>query len=100
MTEATQPHQGKTSQGLPLVRLDGVTKEFFESTLQPLGFDVRVHPHNHRIGAEALAGELGRAQWKYRMGHVLSGRDPASPASALSLMCIARRTAGEEPEAG
>ena len=28
MTEATQPHQGKTSQGLPLVRLDGVTKEF------------------------------------------------------------------------
>jgi len=79
---------------------DGVTKEFFESTLQPLGFDVRVHPHNHRIGAEALAGEVGRAQWKYRMGNVLSGRDPASPASALSLMCIARRTAGGEPEAG
>jgi len=70
---------------------DGVTKEFFERTLEPLGFEVAVYPHNHQVGADALRGDVGPAQWKYRMGNVLSGRDPAAPASALSLMCIARR---------
>lgn len=70
---------------------DGVTQEFFRQTLEPLGFEVRVHPHNHQVGAQALSGSVGPAQWKYRMGNVLSGRDPAAPGSALSLMCIARR---------
>ncbi|SOD28133.1 Methyltransferase domain-containing protein [Variovorax sp. YR752] len=79
---------------------DGVTKELFESTLEPLGFEVRVHPHNHQIGAQALAGDVGPAQWKYRMGNVLSGRDPKAPASALSLMCVARRKTAEKPQAG
>ncbi|HEX7865349.1 MAG TPA: class I SAM-dependent methyltransferase [Variovorax sp.] len=79
---------------------DGVTRELFESTLEPLGFEVRVHPHNHQAGARALAGEAGPMQWKYRMGNRLSGRDPDAPASALSLMCIARRTSAKNPEAG
>lgn len=70
---------------------DGVTKEFFHSTLEPLGFEVRVYPHNHQIGADALRGVVGPAQWKYRLGNVLSGRRPSSPTSALSLMCVARR---------
>lgn len=78
---------------------DGVTKEFFESTLAPLGFEVRVHPHNHRIGARALDGEAGPVHWKYRMGNRLSGRDPDAPSSALSLMCVARRTGVKNPEA-
>jgi hypothetical protein len=68
-------------------------RTFFRQTLEPLGFEVRVHPHNHQIGAQALKGQVGPAQWKYRMGNVLSGRDPAAPTSALSLMCIARRVA-------
>jgi ubiquinone/menaquinone biosynthesis C-methylase UbiE len=75
---------------------DGVTKDFFRRTLEPLGFQVSVHPHNHQIGADALKGEVGPAQWKYRMGNVLSGRDPAAATSALSLMCIARRVPAEE----
>jgi SAM-dependent methyltransferase len=75
---------------------DGVTKEFFQHTLEPLGFEVSVHPHNHQIGADALKGQVGPAQWKYRMGNVLSGRDPAAATSALSLMCIARRVPAKE----
>jgi hypothetical protein len=54
---------------------------------------VALHPHNHQVGAAALRGDVGPAQWKYRIGNLLSGRDPAAPASALSLMCIARRSA-------
>jgi ubiquinone/menaquinone biosynthesis C-methylase UbiE len=72
---------------------DGVTKEFFENTLAPLGFDVDVHPHNHQVGADALEGVVGPAQWKYRLGNLLSGRDPSAPTSALSLMCVARKHA-------
>jgi len=78
---------------------DGVTKEFFRSTLEPLDFDVRVYPHNHRIGAEALSGVVGPAQWKYRIGNMLSGRRPSSPTSALSLMCVATRRAPSQPAA-
>ncbi|MDP9600976.1 UNVERIFIED_ORG: ubiquinone/menaquinone biosynthesis C-methylase UbiE [Variovorax paradoxus] len=76
---------------------DGVTRELFESTLMPLGFEVRVHPHNHQAGARVLRGEAGPMQWKYRMGSLLSGRDPGAPSSALSLMCIARRTGAKNP---
>lgn len=79
---------------------DGVTKELFESALGPLGFEVSVHAHNHRAGARVLHGEAGPMQWKYRMGCLLSGRDPEAPSSALSLMCIARRTGAKNPEAG
>ena len=70
---------------------DGVTKEFFRATLEPLGFDVSVYPHNHQIGAEALSGVVGAAKWKYRLGNMLSGRRPSAPTSALSSMCVARR---------
>jgi ubiquinone/menaquinone biosynthesis C-methylase UbiE len=69
----------------------GVTKELFESTLQPLGFEVAVYPHNHELGAEVLQGQKGKAETKYRMGNILSGRNPDADASALSLMCVARR---------
>lgn len=63
-----------------------MTRELFESTLMPLGFEVRVHPHNHQAGARVLRGETGPMQWKYRMGSMLSGRDPGASSSALSLM--------------
>lgn len=69
----------------------GVTQKFFHETLQPLGFDVKVYPHNHELGAEVLQGQLGRAELKYRMGNLLSGRNPQASTSALSLMCVARK---------
>ena len=69
----------------------GVTKEMFTSTLEPLGFNVKVYPHNHNLGAEVLLGEWGKADFKYRMGNIISGRNPNSDKSALSLMCVARK---------
>ena len=69
----------------------GVTKEMFTSTLEPLGFNVKVYPHNHNLGAEVLLGEWGKADFKYRMGNIFSGRNPNSDKSALSLMCVARK---------
>ncbi|VTU21332.1 ubiquinone/menaquinone biosynthesis methyltransferase [Variovorax sp. PBL-H6] len=70
---------------------DGVTEALFRETLEPLGFDVQVYRHNHEIGAEALQGQWGRAEFKYRVGNFLSGRDPKAAESALSLMCVAHK---------
>ena len=70
----------------------GVTTEFFQNTLRPLGFEVAVYPHNHELGAEVLQGQQGKAEKKYRWGSLLSGRNPDSDASALSLMCVAHRS--------
>lgn len=69
----------------------GVTKELFQHLLQPRGFEVAVYPHNHDLGAEVLQGQKGKAEFKYRLGNLLSGRHPNSAASALTLMCVAKR---------
>lgn len=69
----------------------GVTKKLFFDTLEPMGFNVKVFPHNHELGAEVLQGKKGKAELKYRIGNILSGRNPAADTSALSLMCIARK---------
>lgn len=69
----------------------GVTQKFFEENLGPAGFDVRVFPHNHSLGAEVLRRQWGKAEFKYRLGNLLSGRHPASKESALTLMCVARK---------
>ncbi|RYF47249.1 MAG: class I SAM-dependent methyltransferase [Comamonadaceae bacterium] len=79
---------------------DGVTREFFTSVLGPLGFAVQVFPHNHELGAEVLDGKMGRAEFKYRMGNLLSGRHPDAAESALSLMCVARRDTGRHATMG
>ncbi|WP_245411984.1 class I SAM-dependent methyltransferase [Methylocella silvestris] len=77
---------------------DGVTRHFFESTLRPLGFDVEIFPHNHRLGANVLHGGWGKADFKYRLGQRLSSIEPDAPEAALSLMCRARRRLpGESP---
>jgi ubiquinone/menaquinone biosynthesis C-methylase UbiE len=72
---------------------DGVTEHLFDSELKPLGFDVNVYPHNHVLGEEIFEGKLGRAERKYRMGNLLSGRNPDTARSALSLMCVAKKPA-------
>ncbi|MEM8718405.1 MAG: class I SAM-dependent methyltransferase [Cyanobacteria bacterium P01_G01_bin.39] len=70
----------------------GVTKELFWQTLKPLGFQVEIYPHNNAIGAAALQGKYGNPpHWRYRVGQLLSGINPYSESSALSLMCVATR---------
>ncbi|WP_026733414.1 class I SAM-dependent methyltransferase [Fischerella sp. PCC 9605] len=70
---------------------DGVKPELYYQVLEPLGFIVKLYPHNHTVGAEVLEGNYGRAFWKCRLAQRLSGIEPDSPKAALSLMCIATR---------
>jgi len=72
---------------------DGVTKKMFKSILEPSNFKVNVFPHNHTVGAGVLQGQKGKADFKYRLGNVLSGRNPSSDDSALTLMCVAKKNA-------
>ncbi|MDX2228375.1 MAG: class I SAM-dependent methyltransferase [Leptolyngbyaceae cyanobacterium bins.349] len=70
----------------------GVTAELFLKTLEPMGFEVKLYPHNNAIGAEVFAGEYGNPpHWRYRLGQLLSGIHPFTPEAALSLMCVATR---------
>ena len=68
----------------------GVTPELFRRTLEPLGFRVRLLPHNHG-GAEVLSGGRGRPPLGVRLLQRLSGIDPDTAAGAMTLMCVARR---------
>jgi SAM-dependent methyltransferase len=70
---------------------DGVTRALFESVLTPLGFDIKLYPHNHDLGDEVFEGEWGRSEGKYRIAQMLSGIAPDRPEAALSIMCVARR---------
>ena len=70
---------------------DGLTEQMLREPLEHAGFDVAIYPHNHRVGAGVLQGEMGRAADKLRWGQKLSGIDPDSRAGALSLMCVAVR---------
>ncbi|MEH1827697.1 MAG: methyltransferase domain-containing protein [Nostoc sp.] len=72
---------------------DGVTPELYYQILEPLGFTVKVYPHNHTVGAEVLQGNYGRSSWKCRLAQMLSGINPELPEAALSLMCVAQRQA-------
>jgi ubiquinone/menaquinone biosynthesis C-methylase UbiE len=70
---------------------DGLTREMLLKTLEPLGFDVKIYPHNHRVGAEVTQGHVGRAPFKIRLAQRLSGINPNSMEGCLSLMCVATR---------
>ncbi len=76
----------------------GVTQEFFMDALKPLGFDVQVYPHNHVLGSEVFKGQTGKAEFKYRLGNLLSGRNPNAKGSALTLMCVAKKKPAATPE--
>lgn len=69
----------------------GISKEFFEKILTPLGFDVKIYPHNQTVDSKVFEGNIGKAPFKYRLGSFLSGRNPNSHSSALSLMCVAKK---------
>lgn len=71
----------------------GVTKDLFYETLKPMGFTIKIYPHNNAIGSEILQGEIGKPpHWRYRIGQLLSGINPYAESSALSLMCVAIRS--------
>lgn len=75
---------------------DGVDETLFHRVLEPLGFEVRVYPHNQRVGRAILNGEHGRAPWRIRLAQRLSRIDCDSAAAAMSLMCVARRRSDAE----
>ncbi len=81
--QATETHNQKPG--------DGITPEVYYQTLEPLGFEVKIFPHNHDLGIEVLEGKIGRMSWKRRLAQRLSGIDPDTPESAQSIMCIATR---------
>jgi SAM-dependent methyltransferase len=70
---------------------DGLSANAFKRVLEPMGFDVKLYPHNHLVGREILDGAKGRAKLKMRMAQRLSGIDPDSDNGALSLLCVARK---------
>ncbi|MEH1909916.1 MAG: class I SAM-dependent methyltransferase [Nostoc sp.] len=70
---------------------DGVTPKLYYKILEPLGFSVKVYPHNHTVGAEVFQGNHGKSDKKYRLAQLWSGINPNSPEAALSLMCVATR---------
>ena len=69
---------------------DGVT-EGLSATLEPRGFDVKLYPHNHKIGREILDGHYGRADKKMRIAQRLSGIHPDKFEGTIILMCVATR---------
>ena len=70
---------------------DGVSRHLFESVLKPMGFELNIYPHNHKLGTEIFKGQQGKADFKYRLGNLLSGRNPSASKSALTLMCVAKK---------
>lgn len=81
--EATEAHNYKPG--------DGITPELYYNVLQPLGFEVKLFPHNHNLGAEVLQGQIGRMSWRVRWPQRLSGIDPDAPEAAVSIMCVAKK---------
>ena len=69
---------------------DGVDPDFYQQVLEPLGFKVKVHAHNHDLGAEVLQGKFGKGSWRFRLSQRLSGIDCESASGAQSLICVAR----------
>ncbi len=78
---ATELHNQKPGDGLEL--------DFYRQVLEPLGFQVKVYPHNHDLGSEVLRGEFGQGSWRFRLSQRLSGIDSKSASGAQSLICIA-----------
>jgi ubiquinone/menaquinone biosynthesis C-methylase UbiE len=81
--QATETHNNKPG--------DGITPEIYYKTLEPLGFEVNIFPHNHDLGIEVLAGAIGKMPWRRRLAQRLSGIDPDTPESAQSIMCVAKK---------
>jgi SAM-dependent methyltransferase len=82
--QATETHNRKSG--------DGITPDVYYQILKPLGFEVKLFPHNHDLGVEVFEGKIGRMSWKRRLAQRLSGIPLDTPESAQSIMCIANRS--------
>jgi hypothetical protein len=69
----------------------GITAEMLQGALRPLGFSLKLYPHNNKVGAEVIRGERGRVPLRMRIAQRLSGIDPNSEAGAITLLCVAER---------
>ena len=67
---------------------DGITPKVYYQTLEPLGFEVSLFPHNHNLGIEVLSGQIGRMSWKRRLAQRLSGINPDTPEAAQSITAV------------
>ncbi|MDF5727652.1 MAG: class I SAM-dependent methyltransferase [Rhizonema sp. PD38] len=70
---------------------DGITPELYYQVLEPLGFKVKLYPHNRDLGSEVLEGKHGQSPWRLRLAQRLSGMNPVETSAAQSIMCIAKR---------
>lgn len=70
---------------------DGVSEELFRGTLEPLGFEVNLYPHNNEVGGEVFEGVMGRPPLKIRLAQAMSGIRSDTGQGAISLMCVARK---------
>ncbi len=72
---------------------DGVTPQMYYQTLEPLGFEVALYPHNRTVGAQVLDGEFGKPPWKCHLAQTLSGINANSAEAAMLILCVAYRNA-------
>ncbi len=70
---------------------EGIDVEIYETVLSELGFDYKVCPHNHFIGREVLDGVVGNPPLRFWIGQWLSGIQPGTKKSGLSIMSVARQ---------
>ncbi|WP_165184074.1 class I SAM-dependent methyltransferase [Caulobacter soli] len=70
---------------------DGVSEELFRQTLEPLGFQVDVYPHNNKVGGEVFEGVMARPPLKIRLAQAMSGISSDARQGAITLMCVARK---------
>ncbi len=70
---------------------DGIALSLYETVLTELGFDFKVCPHNHFVGREVLAGNVGQAPLRFQLGQWLSGIQPGTREAGLSVMCMATK---------
>jgi SAM-dependent methyltransferase len=71
---------------------DGIDLGLYRQVLEPMGFAVKLFPHNHTVGAAVLDGDWGKAPRLIRWSQRLSGMNPDRRESAQSVMCVARRS--------
>jgi SAM-dependent methyltransferase len=70
---------------------DGIDVKLYETVLSELGLDYKVYPHNHFIGREVLDGIVGQPPLRFWLGQWLSGIQPGTKESGLSIMAVAHK---------
>jgi SAM-dependent methyltransferase len=75
---------------------DGITADLYYQVLKPLGFELKLYPHNHDVGAEVFDGNFGKLPARLRLLQKMSGINPDALEGAQSIMCIAKRPVAEK----